>query len=943
MKNILLSLVLTLIATITISSAFTQARVGVVKGKIVDSTDNSPLASATINILDAKDSTLLSFGRTNDKGEFSISRLKTGELILLVTYTGFAKKEIPFSLSEASPQKEFGDISMLSSTALEDVTVTAAPVVIKGDTVEYNAGSFKVNKPNAVVEDLLKRLPGVEVDTEGNIKANGQDVKRVLVDGKEFFANDPKLATKNLQADMVKKVQVYEKKSDRSEFTGFDDGNTEPTINLTLKEDKRTGVFGRVSGGYGSEDRYKANANVNSFKKGEQMSFIGQANNINERGFSLMDALSFSSAGGRSGGGSTVIMGGGGGRSGGLQVAGFGGGNSQGISATQAAGLNYNNFKNKKVDFTSSYFFNGTQTKNVYDIRRELTVGDSTQLYLEPGVTQRDNFNHRVNLGLDYRLDSFNSIKVTSRISFQNSENTTNKVFSTLGPKGNTLSDGINNTANENSGYNIFTNALYRKKFSRAGRTFSADLNFTTVDNNGSGSQFTINNRYGNFIRRDTLDQRNFTDANNLTYGATISYTEPMSRRSLLELSLFHNNNQSNNDQRTFNLNPFTGEYDLVNEQLTNFFENEYMNSGAGVNFKENRTGWNYTIGGRLQRAELTSTVQGKADPISQTFVNFLPSAQIQIGKNRYRNFRIFYNGNTSNPSVQQLQPVADISDPLNITIGNPDLKQSFTNAMRINYTSFDPYTMQNFFAFFNVSQTFNDIVNNDSIGAFGGRVTTYDNVNGVYNINGSVNFGFPIRIGDEDRINLNFGTSGSFRNNVNLLNDEKNIIKNLTLSQRMTASFAYKQLFDLSLGGNISWNNARYSLQASQNTNFYSYGVNLDMNFFLPKGFVAQTDINYNGNAGRADGFNPNFTLWNASVAKTFLKNNKGELRLSVFDLLKQNTGVQRDVNANYVQDTRYTVLQQYFMLTFTYNLSKFGAPGGPNMRQGMRMMMMN
>jgi len=409
----------------------------------------------------------------------------------------------------------------------------------------------------------------------------------------------------------------------------------------------------------------------------------------------------------------------------------------------------------------------------------------------------------------------------------------------------------------------------------------------------------------------------------------------------LLELNAFHNNNSSDNNQRTFDYNPFTGDYDIANDRLTNFFQNEYSNSGAGVNFKENRTGWNYTIGGRLQHAELTSTVQGKTEPITQTFLNFLPSAQVQIGKNRYRNFRVFYNGNTQNPSVSQLQPVADVSDPLNIKIGNPDLKQSFSNNFRVNYNVFDPYTMKNFFAFFNVSQTFNDIVNNDSISAYGGRVTTYENVDGVYRVNGNVNFGFPIMIG-EDRINMNFGTSGSYSNNVNLLNGKENNIKNLIATQRLTASFAYKQLFDVSLGGNFSWNNAKYSLQSSQNTNFFSYGANVDMNLFLPKGFTLQTDVNYNGNAGRAAGFNPNFTLWNASFAKTFLKNNKGELRLSVFDLLKQNTGIQRDVNANYVQDTRYTVLQQYFMMTFTYNLSKFGSPSmGPGGGRGMMMMM--
>lgn len=914
-------------------SAFSQSKIGSVKGTVVDTATKKFLASATINVLDAKDSTLVQFGRSKENGAFEITRLNTGKYLLLVTYTGFSKVTREFSITPEQPVAEFVVIPMSSSSNLQEVTVLAAPVAIKGDTVEFNAGSFKVNKPNAAVEDLLKRLPGVEVDKDGNVKANGQDVKRILVDGKEFFGNDPKLATKNLQADMVNKVQVFERKTDKSQFTGFDDGEGEQTINLTLKSDKRQGVFGRVAGGYGTDNRYQSNANVNSFKKGEQLSFIGQANNINQQGFSIVDALSFGGGqgfGGGGRGGSTVTSGGSG-----LGIAGFGG-NQQGITNTQALGANYNNFKSTKLDLNSSYFFNGTQLKNNYDLQRKSFIGDTTQLYRELGTNTRDNYNHRINMAIDWKIDSSNSIIIRPSFTFQNTNTLVQKDFNTLGESGSLLTDGTNKTTSQSQGYNFNTTALWRHKFARAGRTFTTQLTVGRNQSDADGTQNTLNNQYkGNTLfRSDTLRQINNTAtiANNL--GVDLTYTEPMSRRSLMEFNAYYRTNDNTNNRKTFDYNPITGEYDRINQRLTNFFDNEYNYAGAGVTFKENKTGWNYSIGARAQQATLKSVVQGKSDPISQSFFNILPAAQIQIGKNRYRNFRLFYNGTVQNPSVTQLQPIEDISDPLNVTKGNPNLKQAFTNAFRLNYSSFDPYTMKSFFIFANIRQTFNAIVNSDSIGVFGGRYSTFENAQGIYsaNINGSM--GFPLPIG-QSRANVNLTTGLGYSKNINYLNDEANRIGNLSISQGINTNYNYKELFDFNIGGSVAWNRARYSLQEVLNTNFFTYTANAETNWFLPKNFTIGTDVSFIANTGRADGFNQNFTLWNAYIAKAFMKNKRAELRIKANDILNQNTGLSRVTSGNFVEDTRYLVLKRFFMLSFTYNLSKFGASaqGGPRM----------
>ena len=889
-------------------SAFSQ---GSVKGTVSDTAAKKVLANATISVVLAKDSSLVSFARSNSQGTFSVGRLENDNYLLMVSYTGFGTYTKAFTISAANKDVEAGIIPMTSNADLGAVIVTANPVSIKGDTVEYNAGSFKT-KPNANVEELLKKLPGVTVDKDGKITANGQEIKKIMVDGKQFFADDPKLASKNLQADMVNKVQVYEKKSDKSEFTGFDDGNGEPTINLTLKADKRVGLFGKVSAAGGTKDRYDGSANLNSFKKGEQVSFIGQLNNINKQGFGLMDFLN--------GGGAF-------------------GGSSQGITTTRAAGLNYNNFKNKKVDFTSSYFFNGTSLKNDYNTYTQTSISDSIQYKTQPGTTRRDNNNHRINMGIDWKIDSSNSIKISPAITFQNTETDSHYDFNTIGPKGSLLSSGMNTTANKSSGYNFSTTALLKHKFVKKGRTIAAELKVGKNVSDGEGSQYSINNNFTTFGRRDTTNQQNTNESESNTYSVNVSYTEPMSKRSILEFNAYRNNNSSNSDRRTFNYNKSTGKYDIANTGLSNIFDNDFTNTGVGINYRENRKTWNYALGVALQQSELSSLLQGKTDPISQKFLNVLPNAQLQIKPNNYQNFRANYRGSNNQPSVSQLQPFVDSTNPFAIKVGNPNLKQEFTNNLRMNYNIFDPFTQKSFFVSLNGSQTFNKIVNNDSVFAAGNRKTTYNNVNGVYNLSGNMANGFPIKIA-KIKANLNLNTNASLSHNINLLNGKQNKINNYSIGENVSFNYTYKELFDIGFGAGLNWNKVTYSAQPTQNSNYFTQNYNIDNNFYIPGGFTLTNEVDYTVNTGRANGFNPKITLWNASLAKGILKDKKGELKLSVYDLLNQNKGVTRNTTSNYIEDQTYTVLKRYFMLTFTYNLSKFGAGAMP---PGMNRMIRN
>ena len=891
--------------------SFSALSQGTVKGTIVDTASKKFLPNATISVVYAKDSALVSFARSNSQGLFTVSKLENDNYLLMVSYTGFGTFTKAFSITNASKDADAGIIPMTSNADLGGVIVTASPVTIKGDTVEYNAGSFKT-KPNANVEELLKKLPGVTVDKDGTIKSNGQEIKRIMVDGKQFFADDPKLASKNLQADMVNKVQVYEKKSDKSEFTGFDDGNSEPTINLTLKADKRVGLFGKVSAAGGTKERYDGSANLNSFKKGEQVSFIGQLNNINKQGFGLMDFLN--------GGGAF-------------------GSASQGITITKAAGFNYNNFKNKALDVTSSYFFNGTSLKNEYNTFTQTSVSDSIQFKTQPGTTHRDNNNHRINMGIDWKIDSSNSIKISPSITFQNTETNSHYDFSTLGPKGTLLSSGMNTTNNSSTGYNFSTTALLKHKFVKKGRTLSAELRVGKNVSDGEGNQYSINNNFTAFGRRDTINQQNTNESETNTYSVNVSYTEPMSKRSILEFNAYRNNNSTNSDRRTFNFNKSSGKYDIANKGLSNIFDNDFTNTGAGVNYRENRKTWNYALGVALQQSELSSLLQGKTEPISQKFLNVLPNAQLQIKPNNYQNFRANYRGSNNQPSVNQLQPFIDSTNPFAIRVGNPNLKQEFTNNLRLNYNIFDPFTQKSFFISLNGSQTFNKIVNNDSIFAAGNRKTTYANVNGVYNFNANMANGFPIKIA-KIKANLNLSTNASLSHNINLFNGKQNEINNYSFGENVSFNYTYKELFDIGFGAGLNWNKVTYSAQPTQNSNFFTQNYSIDNSWYIPGGITLTNEVDYTVNTGRASGFNPKITLWNASLAKGILKDNKGELKLSVFDLLNHNKGVTRNTTSNYIEDQTFTVLKRYFLLTFTYNLSKFGAGAMP---AGMNRMIRN
>lgn len=911
---------------------------GSIQGLLKDSSTGLPLSGATVTVLLAKDSSLVSFTRTNSKGYFSIRNIEPGPYRLLVTHIGYLNISRAFTINAALPGMDFGVLAINNKTTLlKEVTVTQEkpPVVIRNDTLEYNAGSFKT-KPNAVVEDLLKKLPGVQVDKDGKIKSNGEEVKKVLVDGKEFFGNDPKMATKNLPADAVDKVQVFDRKSDQSRFTGFDDGNSEKTINLTIKPDKKNGVFGKATAGAGDKELYQGNFNVNSFSKERQLSAIGMANNTNRQGFSFMDILNFSGglpgAGGRGAGGMQLDM-----NSMGLPVQGAA--NNQGITTTLAGGLNYNNSWQKKMDLMSSYFYNRLHTDKTENLYQQWLLPGNQFNTTRLNNTSNTNESHRLNLSGDYTIDSANSIKLTTSFSQQQSQYNINSNYTSVAAAGYLLNDGNASSFINGDGYNWNNSALFRHRFRKKGRTFSANLSFNLTSGKNHGGLQSVNSYYqpgGGLLQSDSIDQVNNQRNSSKTFGAVLSYTEPLSKKSLLEFNYNFNAAHSISDRATYDFDKTSGKHNALNTALSNNFRNGYRYHRPGLNLRYQQKKYNFAIGLAAQQAALESQfhIVAKDSAIERAFLNLLPRANLQYNINQYKNIRAMYSTFTRQPSVSQLQPLTDNTDPLNIKIGNPDLRQEYYHRLQATYISFDPYRHTSFFAGLSAGITGNKIVNADQLGVQGQRITQPVNVNGSYYINANSSWGFPLRK-IKSKLNLNSSVSNS--RNIGFVNTRKNNIRSWNASQEITWNYNYKELLDLGAGAEIIYNDVNYSLQKQQNLQYWNQHYRFDINLYLPGGFSFSSDIDCTTRSGLAQGFNLSAVLWNAGLAKQVFKNKKGECRLQVYDILSQNIGVNRSSNQNYIEDVSYNVLKRFWQLSFTYNISRFAGkniatPGSRN-----------
>ncbi len=933
-KNIFVAQIFAMRLIITISfilftaTAFCQN--GTVTGIAFDTSINQAVPNATITVLKKKDSSLVTFSMADNNGKFELTNIPNGEYRLLIWQVNYRNTNKIFTIDADHKTVDLGKVTMYDKNkVLDEVVVEAPPVTLVGDTVQYNAGSFKT-QPNASVEDLLKKLPGVKVEKDGTVKAQGEQVKKVLVDGKEFFGNDPKMATKNLPADAIDKVQVYDKQSDQAQMTGFDDGNSEKTINLKLKKDKKKGMFGKVNAGVGTDERYQGKFNVNSFKGARQMSVIGMGNNTNAEGFSFMDILNFTGAMNqlKNGGGNINIS-----MSGDDPLSGLLGGNNSGINTTWGGGVNYNNIIGTKTDFQSNYFYSRFNPKRISSIQRQYFT--PANLYKQNSVSDNITNTHRANFSADYMIDSFRSIKISPSFSYQKTDNMSRMDYNTVSDKGVLINEGNSLNLSGNEGTTFNTNILFRNKFRKKGRTFSINLLANFSNSEGDGSLQSITSFYdpnGLLLRKDSINQKNDNSANVNGYNVRAVYTEPLFKRSLLEFSIGKSHSENTSSKTTYDYNRVNGKFDLINNKLTNEFENTYGYTTAGIKLRKQTKTYNYALGANWQKADLEGVITNLKDSvIGKSFTDILPNARFQYYFSRYKNITLNYNTNTNQPSISQLQPVPDNTNPLYIRLGNPDLKQEFIQSLRLSASFVNPFKNRNLFVFFTLQKTQNKIVNYDKINSFGVDSVMPVNVNGVYNMNGNVSFGLPVRF---LKGTLDLSSVVSTFHGKQFSNTQENIINTFTVGPRIRLSMSPTDKFNLSLNADFNYSRTKYSIASSRNAKYFTQEYGIDFDWQFAKGFLLASEFEYRDNNQYTSGFHTKVPFWNASISKQMLHFNRGELKLSARDILNENIGINRTTDQNYIQDSRVNTLPRFFLLSFTYNLSKTGlsSPGGGN-----------
>lgn len=888
---------------------------------VADSTGTG-LSAATVVLLQKQDSVLSSFGITNDGGRFQLKRVRPGEYLLQVSYVGFATRYKPLTITENAGLMDAGMIQLEAASAnLDAVEVVGerVPMRFKRDTIEYNAAAFKTQDGDAV-EELLKKLPGVEVQRDGSIRAQGEQVQNVLVDGKEFFGNDPTIATKNLPADAVDKVQVYDKKSEKAEFTGIEDGRDEKTINLALKGDKKQGHFGKATAGYGTNERYAGKFNINRFSKNTQLSTIGMGNNTNEAGFSFQDYMQFM------GGLSNMMSGGGGGR--GIRLS-FDSGSlptgnslSNGINTTWAGGLNFNREFGDKTELNASYFYNRIGNDLGSEVTSENLLGDASYNSGENEERYSKNKNHRLNLTLRHEIDSFQNIVLRSRFSMNdailNSDGTS---FSenTGGLLGNSSLRQYRSTGES---FDMSSNFSYRRRFRKKGRSFVADLSYGKNDNDRRGLIYSLNSFYDDGIPSftDTLHQRQGYTGDANSYGATLSYSEPIGKKYYLEFQVSRQNYGNQTVKEYYDIGNGGGE--ILNDTLSNDFNRGYLYDRGGLNFTINRRKFNLTAGAALQRSTLEGRLEQET-PLSLRFTRLLPNLFFDYEFGTSRNLNIEYQTSVREPSLEQLQPVVDNSDPLNTYTGNPGLRPEYAHNFRTNYMLFDQFSFTSFFVSADATYTKDRITNASTIDAQFRRNTMPVNVDHDFSLRSYLSFSTPLRF---IKTNIRLTYSNNWNRGILFVNEDKNNTGRLTNTVNLSFDNRKKDIVDARIGVRISHNKTTYSVSEALNQTYLDRRYYAELRVTPTKKWTFGSEFDYTIYPAESFGQETKIPIWKASISRYFLRGNRGQLRLSAFDILGKNLGISRTSRLNYVQEQRIRSLGRYVMLSFSYSISGFG-----------------
>jgi outer membrane receptor protein involved in Fe transport len=917
-----------------VSFANTFSQVQTISGKLIDESKQASIGSSVF-LLNAKDSSFVKGTVADIDGFFKIENILANSYVLKIVSLGY--NPVFRTIQITSQPIDLGFIILKqNSLNLKEVKVQGqiSLATQNGDTTSFNSKAYKVNK-DATAEDLVSKMPGVAI-VDGKVQAQGEEVKQVLVDGKRFFGDDANAVLKNLPAEIIDKVQVFDKKSDQSQFNGFDDGNASKTINIVTKAQFRNGIFGKVYGGYGYENKFKGGASVNIFKGNRRITVLAQSNNINEQNFSSEDLVGVASS---------ASSGGGGGRRGGGQGGGssnssdnFSVNNQNGINTTSLFGLNYSDKWGKKTEVSSSYFFNWTKNDSKSSLLQQYILGSNNGLiYNETNNANSDNFNHRLNFKIETKLDSQNTISIQPKLSFQT--NTSSKKLVGINTKElQNISNSENTNSSNLSGYNLSALILYRHSFAKRGRTFSINATPTINDNKGDNSLYSLNTYYNTgIIFADTIDQKSTILKSGNSIKGNASYTEPLDSFNVLLVDYSTSYTDNYSSKRTFNSFNNDNTYTYLDSSLTNVFKNQYQSQAGSLGYRFQKPKINFSINAAYQWAVLSKQQEIPSSyQFSKSFESVLPSAQFQYKLSPIKNLRINYRTSNNAPSIDQLQDVINNTNALQLSTGNPELKQDFQQNLNMRYSGVNTVKSTSFFALLGANYSSNYIGNSTLIAnqdttvynsvflKKGSQIIRPVNLDGYFSLRSFINYTFPIK---KIKTNLSLNASVNYNNVPGLINTQINYAKTATGGLGIVLSSNISEKIDFTISSNSSYSHINNTLQSSSNTTYFSQNSKLKITLNPWKGLVLQSEYSNMYYAGLTSAFNQSISLWNAAIGYKFLKNKQAELRLTVYDLLNQNNSVARTNTDSYIQDSQTNVLNRYYMLTFTYNFKKYFA----------------
>ncbi|MEQ3654684.1 MAG: outer membrane beta-barrel protein [Dokdonia sp.] len=900
--------------------AFAKAQSYTVTGTLKDKVTAAKLEAATVFLETVKDSTLLTYTITNQEGAFTLEgRSQEPNARVNISFIGYDNYTKVVDLNQGSI--DLGDIELATSVAsLDEVVVKSrAPITIKKDTLEFNVKSFKTKK-DANIEDLLKELPGVEVDEDGKIRVNGKEVNKILVNGKPFFGDDPTIATRNLTKEMVEKIQVTDTKTDDEAFAGEEGDSESKTINLTIAEENNKGTFGRVAGGVGTDDRFEYAGLINFFNNDQRVSVLAGGNNINSAGFSFGEIRKMF------GGGNSISVS----SNGSFAIDGRSFGGGQGIVNSRSIGANYADDITEKFDVTADYFYAGASSFDETRIERENILPDRRFFTNSTSRSDGQGRNHDFNTQFNIKVDSTFLINIRPSIEFATDDNRFVRDEQSLDEAGNLINTSATKNVGSNTGRNFENTISLTKRLDTLGSFIKFRLQ---NEINRQTSEDFINNQIEIFgDNPETISRNQFTDGEtNLDgYNLNLTYRYPLIAKKLfLDADFGHRDDRRSRRRSTFDFDQDTDTYSIVNTELSTDFEGQNMRTTPklSVAFNNDKLRVNFGAGYVFRTLANEDNLRPELN-IEENFEALELNSNLSYRFNPKMSIYANYRKNNTPPEVSQLNPFIDVSDPLNITQGNPDLNPSNVHSFYMGFNNYDFQKGGGYYFNANGSITDDAVVAKTIVDENLVRFTTFENVDGNYNISGGGGYNKNTKIDSLRTIRYGAGVYASFNRNINFNNEVQYASETRSISPNANISFTWKDLFEIRPRYSLQLSNTQFGIDAFDDQDFTRHSLNISTAVFVPRNVEWRNDIQYNYNPNVAAGFQRSAWFWNTTVAYSFLKD-KATLTFKVYDVLNQNTNARRTANANFIQDVQSTVLQQYFMLSFSYKFNTLGKAG--------------